>query len=180
MRLYIVCAALIAASCPALAQKRSRFLARDDDPEAVYAHFYRALMAADLATVERHATADYSERSLRTPDQRDIARLSGEMFSPSYTVTRRSVGATQAMLYTLGQAGPAYGGLPVIGRITLLKQGAEWRVDKAGWTLVDPEVERMKPNRRRDRAAATPPETQAVNERPRTLAGPWCPTSGCA
>ena len=108
------------------------------DPEAVYAQFHRALIAGDLATLERHSTADYYSKDLAS--QAGRIRDAAWLFSPSYSITGRAVGDKRAVLDARGQAGPALGGGPAQGRILLLKQGDEWRVDKVGWTPVSPQA----------------------------------------
>ena len=108
------------------------------DPEAVYAQFHRALIAGDLATLERHSTADYYSKDLAS--QAGRIRDAAWLFSPLYSVTGRMLSERRAVLEARGQAGPALGGGPTQGRIVLLKQGDEWRVDKVGWTVVQTEV----------------------------------------
>jgi len=115
------------------------------DPEAVYAQFHRALIAGDLATLERHSTADYYSKDLAS--QAGRIRDAAWLFSPSYSITGRAISDKRAVLEARGQAGPALGGGPAQGRILLLKQGDEWRVDKVGWTPVSTPASTPQPPR---------------------------------
>ena len=112
----------LAIATPALAQ---------DAPEAVYAKFHRAGLAADYQDMRRYeSAAKAQEMDPIPPDQREpILQALARTLPRSYSVVEKTVeeGARRAVLRLRGTQPP------ISGTITLVKQKGEWKVDDANW-----------------------------------------------
>jgi len=112
----------LAIATPALAQ---------DAPEAVYAKFHRAGLAADYQDMRRYeSAAKAQEMDPIPPDQREpILQALARTLPRSYSVVEKTVeeGARRAVLRLRGTQPP------ISGTITLVKEKGEWKVDDANW-----------------------------------------------
>lgn len=113
---------LALATTPALAQ---------DPPEAVYAKFHRAGLAADYEDMRKYeSAAKVGEMDPVAPDDRaPILEALARTLPRSYSVVEETVeeGAMRAVLQLRGMQPP------ILGTITLVKENGEWKVDDANW-----------------------------------------------
>jgi len=102
-----------------------------DAPEAVYAKFHRAGLAADYQDMRRYeSAAKAQEMDPIPPDQREpILQALARTLPRSYSVVEKTVeeGARRAVLRLRGTQPP------ISGTITLVKEKGEWKVDDANW-----------------------------------------------
>jgi len=109
-------------AAPALAQ---------EPPEAVYAKFHRAGLAADYEGMRKYeSAAKVKEMEPIPPEQREpILAALARTLPRSYSVVEKTVeeGATRAVLRLRGTQ-PA-----ISATITLVKEKGEWKVDDANW-----------------------------------------------
>jgi hypothetical protein len=107
---------------PALAQ---------DEPEAVYARFHRASLAADYDAMRKYeSSAKANEMGPVPPGERkQILRILARLLPRSYAVVEKTVeeGAKRAVLRLRGTE-PS-----ISGTITLVKEKGEWKIDEANW-----------------------------------------------
>jgi hypothetical protein len=107
---------------PALAQ---------DPPEAVYARFHRAGLAADYDGMRKYESAAKASEMDPVPagERRQMLKTLARLLPRSYSVVEKTVeeGATRAVLRLRGTQ-PA-----ISGTITLVKEKGEWKVDDANW-----------------------------------------------
>jgi hypothetical protein len=112
----------LAIATPALAQ---------DPPEAVYAKFHRAGLAADYEGMRQYESAEKAkEMDPIPPAQREpILEALARTLPRSYHVVEKTVeeGARRAVLRLRGTQPP------ISGTITLVKEKGEWKVDDANW-----------------------------------------------
>jgi len=122
MRIYILCAAFIAASGA---------LAAADDPEAVYAEFHRALMRDDYEATARLSTG--TERRLAQAKAKPPSMKGSAALSPNYRVVGMSIIGERAVLRLSGRGGTLTPEARMAGEIILLREGAEWKVHEMTW-----------------------------------------------
>ena len=99
-----------------------------DPPEAVYAKFHRAGLAADYDTMLKYASA--KEMQVLSPAERKrLLQVLARLLPRKYSVVEETVeeGGKRALLRLRGTQ-PA-----VAGAITLVKEKGEWKVDEANW-----------------------------------------------
>jgi hypothetical protein len=118
----IVVALGLAVATPALAL---------DEPEAVYAKFHRAGLAADYEGMRKYESSAKANQMDPIPpgERKQILRALARLLPRSYSVVEKTVeaGATRAALRLRG-AQPS-----ISGTITLVKEKGEWKVDDANW-----------------------------------------------
>ncbi len=114
--------ALALATTPARAQ---------EPPEAVYAKFHRAGLAADYEGMRKYeSAAKAGEMEPVPPDDRaPMLEALARTLPRSYSVVEETVeeGAMRAVLRLQGTQPP------ITGTITLVKEKGEWKVDDANW-----------------------------------------------
>lgn len=120
---------------PAAAAIPAPTAAQLGDAETVYSLYHRALMEGDVALLERLSTAQHRRKTLDTPKQREQleSRQVSWLVSPFYTVAGKAAGASRTVISAKGTAGPALGGGPLEGKIVLVKDDGEWKVDDTSW-----------------------------------------------
>jgi hypothetical protein len=109
-----------------------------DEPEAVYAKFHRAGLAADYEGMRKYqSSAKANEMDPIPPGERkQILQALARLLPRSYAVVEKTVeeGATRAVLRLRATQQDADGKpQPLAGTITLVKEKGEWRVDEANW-----------------------------------------------
>jgi hypothetical protein len=178
----VVATAIAAALLPraALAQQ---------EPEAVFADFHRAVRSGDVAGVSR-STAEPGASELRrlAPDTAKsmVEGMKGRL-PPLYTVVGRDAGtdANRATLRATGSVTGTDGAKETLfGTITFVRQRGEWKVEQSNWdTTPHPETAAtvkstptqaapLAPKSVAARAAAAPPEPKAVPARTATPVPP--------
>ena len=112
----------LALAAPALAQ---------DPPEAVYAKYHRAGLAADYEGMRKYESAEKAKQMDPVPpEQREpILEALARTLPRRYSVVGETVeeGARRAVLRLRGTQPP------IAGTITLVKEKGEWKVDDANW-----------------------------------------------
>jgi hypothetical protein len=102
-----------------------------DAPEAVYAKFHRAGLAADYDALRKYqSSAKANEMDPIPPGERkQILQALARLLPRSYSVVEKTVeeGATRAVLRLRGTQ-PS-----IAGTITLVKEKGEWKIDDANW-----------------------------------------------
>jgi len=112
----------LAIATPVLAQ---------DEPEAVYAQFHRAGLAADYDGMRKYESAAKTNEMDPIPagERKRILQALAKLLPRSYAVVEKTVeeGARRAVLRLRGTQ-PA-----VSGTITFVKEKGAWKVDDANW-----------------------------------------------
>lgn len=132
MRFAVALAAALIALLPLAAPAQ-------EDPESVYAKFHRSLHAGDLATMVRYGSEPGASEMRKTPPEqvKGMLELMKKLIPPSYTVVGREISpdGSRATLRATGRGASLFGGKEETqyGRILLLKQGGEWKVDQSNW-----------------------------------------------
>jgi hypothetical protein len=100
-----------------------------DEPDAVYAKFHAAVLAADFGEMRKHGTAKKGEEiaSLPAVAREAALGLMARMLPKYYKVDRRTIEADGSRATLHLSAGRAY------GTVLLLKEGGDWKVDEARW-----------------------------------------------
>jgi hypothetical protein len=109
-----------------------------DTPEEVYAKFHAATMAGDVDGMKKYGTAEKGAdlSSPPSPMQQMLLSFMRNLLPKSYSIDRKTVGAdgnrttleVSAMQQPSGKAPEK-----VTGRVTLVKEQGEWRVDTEQW-----------------------------------------------
>ena len=103
----------------------------EDQPEAVYAKFHRAGLAADYDGMRKYESAAKANQLDPIPagERQQILQALARLLPRSYAVVEKTVeeGATRAVLRLRGTQ-PT-----VSGTITLVREKGEWKVDDANW-----------------------------------------------
>ena len=121
--------------------------AAQEDPEAVYAKFHRAMATANYDELKKHSSAEViSEMEKMPADQRKgMLFMAAMLMPPAYTITgkqpspdgnRFTIRAT-AKLPTVSGEKPEQAN----GEITLVKQAGAWKVHLQNWQNADPTAE---------------------------------------
>jgi hypothetical protein len=119
----------VAIAAPALAQ---------DQPEAVYAKFHRAGLAADYDSMRKYESAAKTKEMDPVPpaERKRMLQALARLLPRRYSVVEKIVeaGARRAVL-RLRAAQPDAAGKsqPLLATITLVKEKGEWKVDDANW-----------------------------------------------
>jgi hypothetical protein len=102
-----------------------------ESPEAVYAKFHKAGLAANFPEMRKWGTAAKGAEIAAMPAamQQSMLTFLAAILPKTYTVDRRTVDDVQA---TLDVSSKLENG-PVYGVITLLKEDGEWKVEEAKW-----------------------------------------------
>lgn len=160
--------AVLAAIAAALLSLTPGAAPAQEEPEAVYAKFHRALMAGDLATLTRYGTpAGGAELAAMPAEQRKaILDMMKKLLPRSYSIAGREISPDggRAILRATGTGPSLFGGgqETQYGSIRLLKMGGEWKVDESSWNNQPPPGWR----------ASAPPAAAAAAPRPATAAAP--------
>ncbi len=126
----IAAAFLLLLPCTAAAQ---------EDPEAVYGKFHRALIAGNIADLSKYGTpGGAAELAKMSPEQRKGAlELMKQLIPPSYTISGKQPGAdaNRLTMRASGMGTSLFSGKPepMEGVIQMVKMGGEWKVDQSNW-----------------------------------------------
>jgi len=103
----------------------------EESPEAVYAKFHKAGLAASFQEMRKWGTAAKGAEIAAMPAamQQSMLNFLAAILPKAYTVDRRTVDDVQATLHVSAKQDSG----PVYGVITLLKEDGEWKVDEAKW-----------------------------------------------
>ena len=118
--------------------------AAQEDPEAVYAKFHRALQAGDLAMMTRYGSAAGGKEMAAMPPEQSKAMLEmmKKLVPQNYSITGKVVSpdGNTATLHASGKAASMFGGgqETQYAAIRLLKQGGQWKVDESSWSNKPP------------------------------------------
>src|SRR5687767_10311371 len=125
MRSLLALAIVLFAASPAMA---------NETPEAVYLRFHRAALEADVRTMLRHSTeAQQARMKIDQNHEEQVVKLQG-LLPTSYAITGRAAGSTRVVLNMQGRGGGLAGdGGTAAGKVTLLKEGEVWKVDRIEW-----------------------------------------------
>jgi len=113
--------------------------AAQEDPEVVYGKFHRALIAGNIAELNKYGTpGGAAELAKMPPEQRKgVLDLMKQFIPPSYTISARQPGAdaNRLTMRASGMGTSLFSGQPepMEGVILMVKMGGEWKVDQSNW-----------------------------------------------
>ncbi len=126
----IAAAFVLLLSCNAAAQ---------EDPEAVYGKFHRALIAGNINDLNKYGTPGGAAELAKMPaeQRKGMLEMMKQLIPPTYTITARQPGtdANRLTLRATGTGASLLGGSPqpMEGTILMVKMGGEWKVDQSNW-----------------------------------------------
>lgn len=136
---WIAAALALAAAPPAAA-------AGDEEPEAVYAKFHRAILAGDAEEMLRHGIeAQRAQMAAMSAGQKSAqVKLIGALMPPTYELRAKVVAPAgqSARLFLSGPGKALAGGKPetLYATVFMVLQRAEWKVAAASWSNRDPGI----------------------------------------
>jgi len=139
MRRVQVCLAALA-----LAAAQPLAAAADDEPEAVYAKYHRAVLAGNVEEVLRTGTEAQRAQMASKSAAQNAAQLKAmaATMPPTYALrgTILDPSGQNARLYLSGPGAAPAGGTPatLYATVFMVMQRAEWKVAAAGWSNRDP------------------------------------------
>ena len=149
--------------------------ARADEAEALYASFHRAALAADVQGMMQLITPAMRARMLLDRNTDQQARKLAAILPPAYAVSGRAAGPARVVLNLDGMGGAPLGpdGRPrrMRGKATLLREGAEWKLDYVEWLSVVEPLPSAPPALARP-MGAKPAAVQPSPGQPRAVAAP--------
>lgn len=110
-----------------------------DEPEAIYAKFHRAGLAANFDEMLKYGTAQKGVEDTSMPVEMRQAMLNflAQMLPKSYSVASKTIdpNGNHATLRVTAMQSQHPGDIPetVNGTITLIKENGDWKVDEAKW-----------------------------------------------
>jgi hypothetical protein len=103
----------------------------EGSPEAVYAKFHQAGLAANFPEMRKWGTAAKGAEIAAMPAamQQSLLGFLAAVLPKTYTVDSRTADDVQATLNVSAkqESGPVY------GVVTLIRENGEWKVDEAKW-----------------------------------------------
>lgn len=126
----IAAAFLLLLPCTAAAQ---------EDPEAVYGKFHRALIAGNINEMTKYGTpGGAADLAKLPPDQvKGVLEMMKKLIPPSYTISAKQPGAdaNHLTMRASGMGTSPFSGKPepMEGVIQMVKMGGEWKVDQSNW-----------------------------------------------
>lgn len=114
--------------------------AAQEEPEAVYAKFHRALLSGNVADLNKYGSPEGGAHlaSMSPEQRREMTEIVKRMIPHSYTITSRQLSreGNRYRLTATGTRPPQAGRKPEPrdATITLVKHGGAWKVDEANWT----------------------------------------------
>lgn len=124
MRSFLA-AALVLLASPAIAA---------DEPEAVYMKFHRAGLEADAKAMRAHSSEAQQGRMRTDADAKEQAQKLRSILPSSYAITGRAAGSARVVLNLHGTGGGLAGDSgAAAGKVTLIKEGEQWKVDRVEW-----------------------------------------------
>lgn len=117
-------------------------IAQQEEPEAVFARFHRAMLEGNLAEMKKYGTPAGAKDLEKLPPEQQKAMLEmvKKLLPSSYTITgREGAGSGSMMLKATGQGTDLMTGRPQTqyGQIRMVKMGNDWKVDKTSWNNRD-------------------------------------------
>jgi hypothetical protein len=118
--------------------------AGDDEPEAVYAKFHRAVLTGNVEEMLRQGTEAQRVQMAPMSEEQKKAQLKaiGALMPPKYELRAKKVApdGQSAQLWLSGPGKAPAGGKPetLYATVFLVMQRAEWKVAAAGWSSRDP------------------------------------------
>lgn len=115
-----------------------------EDPESVYGKFHRALLAGNIAEMNKYGTPGGGAEIAKMPaDQRKaILEMMKKLIPQNYRITGKEISpdGNRATLRATGTGASLFGGKPEMqySSIRLLKQGGKWKVDESSWSNTPP------------------------------------------
>jgi hypothetical protein len=131
-----------------------------EEPEAVFAKFHRAMLEGNLAEMKKYGTPAGAKDLDKLPPEQQKAMLDmvKKLLPETYTITgREGAGSGSMMLKATGQGTDLMTGRPQTqyGQIRMVKMGKDWKVDKTSWNNRDESgVASPRPSSMPPRAAA--------------------------
>jgi hypothetical protein len=148
-----------------------------DEPEVVYGKFHRAIAAGNLEEMMRHApAARRAEVAAMSAAQKDAQIKMLSMLMPkAFTLVakRFAPGGRNARLIVTGPGETVIAGgarEPMYGRVRMVQEGGEWKVDEIAWSNEPPSAGEVGPAVVTPPGAAAAKPVSASRQAPRTAA----------
>jgi hypothetical protein len=140
--------------------------AAQEEPEAVFAKFHRAMLDGNVAEMKKYGTPGGAKDMDRLPPEQQKAMLEmvKKLLPATYTITgREGAGSGSMILKATGQGTDLMTGKPQpqYGQIRMVKMGNDWKVDKTSWN-----------NRDESGGAGAPPASRPAVAQPKVQAKP--------
>lgn len=148
-----------------------------DAPEIVYGKFHRAIAVGNLEEMMRYApAARRAEVAAMSAAQKDAQMKMLSMLMPkAFTLVDRRIapGGKQARLIVTGPGETVIAGggkEPMYGRVRMVQESGEWKVDEIAWSNEPPNAGEVGPAVAAPPAAAAAKPVSASRQAPRTVA----------
>ena len=122
-----------------------------EDAEAVYAKFHRAMQTGNFDDIKKYSTADRAAELDKIPaDQRaGMLGFVAMLLPPTYKITGRqpSPDGTSIAFRAIAAIPTLPGAKPeqANGDIQMVKQGGAWKVKESSWKNADPSIDAGRP-----------------------------------
>lgn len=148
-----------------------------DEPEVVYGRFHRAIASGNLEEMMRYApAARRAEVAVMSAAQKDAQMKMLSMLMPkAFTLVNKRIapGGQSARLIVTGPGETVIAGgakEPMYGRVRMVQEGGEWKVDEIAWSNEQPSAGEVGPALAAPPAAAAAKPVSASKQAPKASA----------